>query len=116
MKLLGIKAQDILLTTKDNKFNPFTDEDNWRAFDTDYSHPYNTEAYYMRLLGMRNPDNFTQGMLATELMQVFEEIININHELGIDLYELITRDGKRLDHVPKELLPDQTPFKYSAIQ
>lgn len=99
-----IKAEDILLTTKDNEFNPFTDEDNWRAFDTDYSHPYNTEAYYMRVLGMRNPDNFTSDELAYELLQVFEEIININQEMGIDLYELITREGKRLDHVPPELL------------
>ena len=99
-----IKAEDILLTTKDNPFNPFTDEDNWRAYDTDYSHPYNTEAYYMRLLGLRNPDNFTQEMISLELMQIFEEIININEELGIDLYELITREGKRLAHVPPELL------------
>ena len=99
-----IKAEDILLTTKDNPFNPFTDEDNWRAYDTDYSHPYNTEAYYMRLLGLRNPDNFTQEMISLELMQIFEEIININEELGIDLYELITREGNRLAHVPPKLL------------
>ena len=110
-----IKAEDILLTTKDNQFNPFTDEDNWRAFDTDYSHPYNTEAYYMRLLGLRNPDNFTADELATELLQIFEEIININQELGIDLYELITRDGKRLAHVPEDLRVSKEPFKYSAV-
>ena len=101
---LALKAEDILLTTKDNKFNPFTDEDNWRAFDTDYSHPYNTEAYYMRILGLRNPDNFTSEMLSLELLQIFEEIININQEIGVDIYELITRDGTRLDHVPHELL------------
>ena len=99
------KAQDILLTTKDNPFNPFSDEDNWRAFDTDYSHPYNTEAYYMRLLGLRNPDNFTADQLSTELMQIFQEIIDINKEIGIDLYELITRDGTRLGSVPPDLLP-----------
>jgi len=110
-----IKAEDILLTTKDNPFNPFTDEDNWRAFDTDYSHPYNTEAYYMRLLGMRNPDNFTSDELATELMEIFEEIININQEIGVDLYELITRDGKRLEHVPEDLRVSREPFRYSAI-
>jgi hypothetical protein len=108
-----IKAEDILLTTKDNKFNPFTDEDNWRAFDTDYSHPYNTEAYYMRLLGLRNPDNFTPEMMATELMDIFEEIINVNKEMGIDIYELITRDGERLDHVPGELRASTAPYKYA---
>ena len=99
-----VKAEDILITTKDNPFNPFTDEDNWRAFDTDYSHPYNTEAYYMRILGLRNPENFTPKMLSYELLQIFDEIISINQELGIDLYELITREGKRLGHVPAELL------------
>lgn len=109
-----VKAEDILLTTKDNKFNPFTDEDNWRAYDTDYSHPYNTEAYYMRVLGLRDPDNFTPEMLSTELMQAFQEIIDINKEMGIDLYELITREGKRLDHVPSELLPSKEPKKYYA--
>lgn len=102
-----VKAEDILLTTKDNEFNPFTDEDNWRAFDTDYSHPYNTEAYYMRILGLRDPDNFTPDMLSTELMQIFQEIIDINREMGIDLYEVITRDGKRMDHIPEELLPSK---------
>ena len=104
---LMVKTEDILLTTKDNPFNPFTDEDNWRAFDTDYSHPYNTEAYYMRLLGLRDPDNFSSKMVSQELMQIFEEIININEELGLDLYELITREGKRMGHVPANLLPTQ---------
>lgn len=99
-----IKAEDIYLTTKDNEFNPFTQEDDWRAFDTDYSHPYNTEAYCSRVLGMRDPDNFTQEMVSLELAQVYEEIIRMNQELGIDLYQIITRDGRRLDHVPQELL------------
>ena len=93
-------AEDILLTTKDNKFNPFTEEDNWRAFDTDYSHPYNTEAYYMRLMGFRDVDSFSSEELATELM--------------VDLYELITRDGQRLENVPEELLPDKTQRAYVA--
>ena len=100
-----LKAEDILLTTKDNKFNPFTDEDNWRAYDTDYSHPYNTEAYCMRVLGLRNPDNFSREEVSTELLRVFEEIIAINEEIGVDLYELITRGGERLKHVPPHLLP-----------
>jgi len=107
-----IKAEDILLTTKDNIFNPFTDEDNWRSYDTDYSHPYNTEAYYMRLLGYRDTDNFSSSELATELMEIFEEIIDINQEMGIDLYELITRDGQRMGHVPVDLLPDTDRVAY----
>lgn len=108
-----INAEDILLTTKDNPFNPFTEEDNWRAFDTDFSHPYNTEAYYMRELGMRDPDNFSSKMVSLELAQIFEEIININNEMGIEIYEIITRDGKRLGHIPEELRADKNPFKYA---
>ena len=37
-----IKATDILLTTKDNEFNPFTDYDNWKHFDQEYG--YNCES------------------------------------------------------------------------
>ncbi len=104
MRINLMKAEDILITTKDNPFNPFTDEDNWRAFDTDYSHPYNTEAYYMRILGLRDPDNFTPEMVSTELVQIFQEIIDINKEIGLDLYEIIDREGNRRDNVPEELL------------
>ena len=99
-----LKPDDILLTTKDNKFNPFTDEDNWRAYDTDPTHPYNTEAYYMRVLGMRSLDSFTDYQISLELVQIFEEIIKMNNEIGLDIYEIITRDGTRMDHVPDELL------------
>ena len=95
-------------------FNPFSDEENWRAYDTDYSHPYNTEAYYMRLLGLRDPDNFTPEMLSLELMQIFEEIIDINQEIGIDLYEVIDRNGDRMGHVPSNLLVSTGQTKYVA--
>lgn len=107
MKTSKLKHEDILLTTKDNPFNPFTEEEDWRNFDTDYSHPYNTEAYYMRLLGMRSPDSFSSEMVYLELSQIFEEIIKINQEMGIDLYIIITRDGTKLDHVPPYLLIGQ---------
>lgn len=100
-----LKATDILLTTRDNKFNPFTEYDQWHAFDTDIiNHPYNTEAYYTRILGMRSPDSFTDEMISQELVQVFEEIIKINNEIGNDIYQIITPDGTRMDHVPNELL------------
>ena len=105
-------SEDILLTTKDNQFNPFTDEDNWRAFDTDYSHPYNTEAYYMRLLGMRNTDNFTAEELSIELLQVFEEIIKYNKEIGYDVYEMIDRDGNRFQELPEEYRGLNNPSLY----
>ena len=107
-----MKAEDILLTTKDNKFNPFTEEDQWRAFDTDYSHPYNTEAYYMRRLGMRNPDNFRSEEVAIELLQIFEEIIKYNKEIGLDIYEMIDRDGNRFQELPEEYRALSNPQLY----
>lgn len=104
-----LTSKDILLTTKDNKFNPFTEYDDWKAFDTDIlNHPYNTEAYYARVLGMRSPNSFTDEMISQELVQVFEEIIQMNNEIGNDIYQVITPDGTRMDHVPSNLLFNRT--------
>ena len=107
-----MKAEDIYLTTKDNKFNPFTEEEDWRAFDTDYSHPYNTEAYWMRDLGMRSPDKFSSEENAIELLQVFERIINYNKEIGYDIYEMIDRDGNRFQELPEEYRALGNPRMY----
>lgn len=108
-------SEDILLTTKDNEWNPFTHYDEWRDFDCDANsrtHPaYCTEAYWMRVLGLRSPEDFSTEAISEELMGVFEEIIAINKEIGNDVYILITRDGERLDHVPPELL-SSTPVEY----
>lgn len=104
------KPEDILLTTRDNEHNPFTEYDEWRDFDIDAyatDHPaYCTEAYCMRILGLRNPIDYSSDAIAEELMNVFEEIITINNEMGVDVYQIITREGERLDHVPPELLYD----------
>ena len=100
-----VQAEDILLTTKDNPFNPFTEYDNWRSFDTDYG--YNTEAYWSRLLGYDT--SLSANQLAMRLMVIFEETININNELGYDVYVLITRDGQKLEHVPDSLLMSNGP-------
>lgn len=108
-------SEDVLLTTRDNIYNPFTDYDEWRDYDTDaYSpdHPaYCTEAYCMRVLGMRNPIDFSTDAISEELMNVYEEIIAINNEIGNNIYVIITRDGKIFDHVPPELLI-ATPKEY----
>ena len=107
-----IRAEDIYLTTKDNKFNPFTEEEDWRNFDTDYSHPYNTEAYWMRDLGMRNPDNFSSAENAIELLQTWERIIKYNKEIGLDIYEFIDRDGNRFQEIPEEYRSLSNPRLY----
>ena len=95
-----IKATDILLTTKDNEFNPFTQYDDWKKFDQD--HGYNCEAYVMRDYGFPDP-NESEDLQARKLLRTYEEIINLNNEIGFDAYCVITRDGTKLDHVPEDL-------------
>lgn len=41
-------ARAVALTTSDNPYNPFTDYDKWRRFDT-VEHDYNTESYLDRI-------------------------------------------------------------------
>lgn len=114
-----MKAEDIWLTTKDNIYNPFVDYDEWRDYDIDaYSstHPaYCTEAYMMRVFGMRNPMDYSTDSIAEELVNIFEEIITINNEMGNDIYEIITREGKRLKHVPPELLYTKPTEEYALV-
>ena len=106
--MILVTSEDILLTTKDNQYNPFIDYDNWRDFDCDANSPthpaYCTEAYSMRVLGYRDPSEYSTAAISEELMGVYEEIIAINKEIGNDIYIIITREGERLDHVPPELL------------
>ena len=110
-------AEDILLTTKDNPYNPFDQYDEWRNYDIDAyakDHPaYCTEAYAMRILGLRNPLDYSSDAIAEELMQVYDEIITINNEMGFDLYQVITRDGERLNSIPPSLLYNTSPRYFS---
>jgi len=100
-----IKEKDILLTTKDNKFNPFTEYDDWKYFDEKERH-YNTEEYVSRVVGMMDFDA-TEEEIAHERVRAFKEIIDINDELGIDIYVMITRDGTRLDNTPSAYLGEE---------
>lgn len=93
-----IKNSDILLTTKDNPFNPFSEYDDWKHFDENSNH-YNTEAYVARLIGMVDPD-ISEERLAEERVRAFKEIIDLNDELGVDMYTMISREGVRLDPTP----------------
>ena len=93
---------DILLTTKDNPFNPFDDYDNWKHFDENQMH-YNTEAYIAREVGMLDPD-ISEKELAHERVKAFKEIIKLNDELGYDIYVMISRRGQRLNDTPSVYL------------
>ncbi len=98
----ALKETDILLTTKDNPFNPFTDYDDWKYFDETSRH-YNTEAYVAREVGMLDPD-ISDEELAHERVNAFNEIIKLNNEIGFDVYTLISRGGKKLDDTPSTYL------------
>lgn len=97
-----LKEEDILLTTKDNPYNPFTDYDNWKYFDEISKH-YNTEAYVAREVGLLDPD-ISDEELAHERMNAFKEIIKYNDEMGFDVYVLISREGEKLDPTPSVYL------------
>ena len=102
-----VKETDILLTTKDNPYNPFTQYDDWKYFDEKTKH-YNTEAYIAREVGMLDPD-ISEQELAYERMKAFKEIIKLNDEMGFDIYVLISRDGNKIDDSPSHYLENYTP-------
>lgn len=97
-----LEETDILLTTKDNPYNPFTQYDDWKYFDEKTRH-YNTEAYIAREVGMLDPD-ISEKELAHERMKAFKEIIKLNDEIGFDVYVLISREGKKLNDSPSYYL------------
>ena len=111
-----VKETDILLTTKDNPYNPFTEYDDWKYFDETQNH-YNTEAYIAREVGMLDPD-ISDEDLAHERVEAFKEIIKLNNEMGLDIYTMITREGERLDPTPSIYLGQEdkegTPGEGSA--
>ena len=97
-----LKETEILLTTKDNPYNPFTEYDEWNYFDTRTKH-YNTEAYVAREVGMLDPE-MSDEALAHERVEAFKEIIKLNDEMGLDIYTMITREGVKLDPTPSVYL------------
>lgn len=101
---------DYLLTTKDNKFNPFDDYDNWKNFDEETMH-YCTEAYTARVvaeLALQVRNIFEGEISDTDLLrlrnQAFDDIIKYNNEIGYDIYTKISRDGTREDSSPSQYL------------
>ena len=97
-----VKETELLLTTKDNPYNPFTQYDDWKYFDETMKHYY-TEAYVARETGMLDPD-ISEEDLAHERVNAFKEIIRLNDELGVDIYTMITPGGERLDPTPSAYL------------
>ena len=114
MAVKTLDEKDILLTTKDNPYNPFTQYDEWKYFDETQKH-YNTEAYIAREVGMLDFD-LSEDELAHERVQAFKEIIKLNDELGLDIYTLISREGKKLNGTPSVYLDQGSLEEESSEQ
>ena len=80
---------EYMLTTIDNPFNPFTNFDDWYAFDT--SKGYNTCAYLDRICN--SSENFTAEEENQAINDEIDEIVKMNI-LGI--YVKINANGEKL--------------------
>ena len=80
---------EYMLTTIDNPFNPFTNFDDWYAFDT--SKGYNTCAYLERICN--SSENFTEEEENQAINEAIDEIVKMNI-LGI--YVKINANGEKL--------------------
>lgn len=61
------------LTTTDNPYSPFIQEDEWRTFDT--SHGYNTEAYLARVADDIDPDTMSDYQMRVSIAKAMNEIL-----------------------------------------
>jgi hypothetical protein len=82
--------EETLLTTIDNPYNPFTQWDEWYAFDT--SKGYNTCAYLARVT--ITSDELSSADEDLAIQSAIDEIVKINI-LGI--YKKVTRDSFKED-------------------
>ena len=80
---------EYMLTTIDNPFNPFTNFDDWYAFDT--TKGYNTCAYLDQICN--SSENFTEEEQNQAINEAIDEIVKMN-VLGI--YVKINANGDKL--------------------
>ena len=67
-------TKEFMLSTSDNPFNPFTQPDEWFAFD--YSHGYNTLAYLARIAETTEEGFEIENRLA--INEAIEDAIRFN--------------------------------------
>jgi hypothetical protein len=78
---------DIMLTTTDNPWNPFTNWNEWYAWD--HAHGYDTPSYLARVSGFSF--DLSEPEQERVLRDAISEILQLN-VLGI--YKTITRDDQ----------------------
>ena len=76
--------QEVMLTTIDNPFNPFTQFDNWYRFDEEKG--YHTCSYLARIA--RTSDQFTDKENNQEIERAIDEIIKYDFK---NIYKKVTR-------------------------
>jgi hypothetical protein len=72
--IIDVTGDNLVLTTIDNPYNPKTDYDNWKSYDSD--NEYNTEEFVARLLSMEVGFDMDDDMKMNELTnKVINEIL-----------------------------------------
>ncbi len=79
--LKELDRDDFMLTTKDNPFNPFTQYDDWYAFDRDKG--YHTPEYQARIA--KTSFDLTDAENDRLINQAIEDIIRIDQQYGINI-------------------------------
>lgn len=79
--------KDMMLTTIDNPYNPFTHFDEWRAYDIEKG--YFTCEYLARIVKTSDELSETDQLLAIE--QAIDEIVKLNI---LGLYKKLVEEGE----------------------
>jgi len=80
-----VALDQVMLTTEDNPFNPFTQFDEWNDYDE--AQGYNTNAYLARVANVA--ESLTEDEYNNEIQNAINEIVTMN-VLGI--YKKVTPD------------------------
>lgn len=76
---------EVMLTTVDNPFDPFTQPDQWRSFDVD--HGYFTSEYLARIA--KTDIEMSEEDYLNEINRACDEIIKFN---PIKIYKKVKKD------------------------
>jgi hypothetical protein len=83
-------VNESMLTTVDNPFNPFTQFDEWYAYDVNAG--YHTSAFLARIV--KSSEQLSEADQSAAIEAAIDEIVDIN---ALGLYRKITVDGPPTD-------------------
>ena len=79
-------VSESMLTTVDNPFNPFTQFDEWYAYDENAG--YHTSAFLARIV--HNSEELSEPDQSVAIEAAIDEVVEIN---SLGLYRKVTSDG-----------------------